>query len=149
MLQMDHELMALHSMFQYMIGNTDWALGSQHNVKLLRQTPGENTLPKVVLVPYDFDYCGLVNAEYAVPRSAFKLDDVRQRQYVGFCRNLKTLESTSQIFLDKKNRIYAMIESFEQLPEKDRADMLKYLDSFFSLLESPGEMEKKIREQCK
>ncbi len=59
------------SVFQYMIGNTDWSVRALHNVVLLKEDP--TALP--IVVPYDFDWCGLVNAPYAVPaeQSAYRV----------------------------------------------------------------------------
>ena len=45
----DH--MNMLAIFQYMMGNTDWSVYNNHNVKFLSLVPGE---PHVV-VPYDFD----------------------------------------------------------------------------------------------
>ncbi len=54
------------AIFNYMIGNTDWSVPNQHNVRILSQSNAER--PNLgIIVPYDFDYTGLVNADYAVP----------------------------------------------------------------------------------
>ncbi len=51
----------LMSVFQYMIGNTDWSVWALHNVVLLKAD--STALP--IVVPFDFDWCGIVNAPYA------------------------------------------------------------------------------------
>ncbi|MEL6845086.1 MAG: hypothetical protein AAFP02_17915, partial [Bacteroidota bacterium] len=55
-LAMQQSQFNLMSVFQYMIGNTDWWLKNQHNLKIVRPFTGERIYP----VPYDFDYSGLV-----------------------------------------------------------------------------------------
>ena len=52
--------MATLDVFEYMIGNTDWSAVFNHNVVLIRDAAGRATA-----VPYDFDFSGLVDAEYA------------------------------------------------------------------------------------
>ena len=49
------------SIFQYMTGNTDWHITGLHNLKIF----GNNEVKYAI--PYDFDYAGFVNADYAVP----------------------------------------------------------------------------------
>ena len=50
-------------LFEYMISNTDWNVSLLHNIKLIRKKDTK----EIIVVPYDFDYSGLVNADYAVP----------------------------------------------------------------------------------
>ena len=49
-------------MFQYMIGNTDFSLKTMHNLKAVQPVDQD-----AILIAYDFDYSGLVDARYAVP----------------------------------------------------------------------------------
>ena len=44
------------------------------------QLPGYE---RVVAVPYDFDYAGLVNTTYAIPGFTVPIDDVSQRYFLG------------------------------------------------------------------
>ena len=70
------------SIFQYMIGNLDWSVLKSHNIALFRREDGT-----IIPLPFDFDYSGLVNAEYAVPPKALHLYSIRVRKYRGFCRS--------------------------------------------------------------
>ena len=49
--------------FQYMILNTDFSVGNKHNLEIIG-IPGQ-LRPRAI--PYDFDYCGMVDQDYAVP----------------------------------------------------------------------------------
>ena len=49
-------------MFQYLIGNTDFALSALHNAELLGRENGDYWP-----IVYDFDFSGAVNARYATP----------------------------------------------------------------------------------
>ena len=69
------------SVFQYMVGNTDWSMVRFHNVEVLQNSEGV-----YVPVPYDFDWTGLVSPRYARPDERLGISTVRQRLYRGFCR---------------------------------------------------------------
>ena len=68
----DRQQINLVSIFQYMIGNTDWSVPVKHNIKLM--VPKNDTLARPYPIPYDFDYAGLVNAPYAVPDEQLALN---------------------------------------------------------------------------
>jgi hypothetical protein len=50
------------ALFNYMIGNTDWSVQMQHNIKILMSFNMPNG--KGIPVVYDFDYSGLVDTYY-------------------------------------------------------------------------------------
>ena len=50
------------SVFQYMVGNTDWSMVRFHNAEVLQNSEGV-----YVPVPYDFDWTGFVSPRYARP----------------------------------------------------------------------------------
>lgn len=116
-------------MFQYMIGNTDWAVPAGHNVKLL--APQEDTMRLPFLVPYDFDYAGLVNAEYAVPHEDLGIDAVTTRLYRGFPRTLEELRPVADKFRENKEATEQLIKNFSLLNNMSRNAMLGYIDDFY------------------
>ncbi len=59
------------AVFQYMIGNTDWADARVHNVAILA------VAGRIVPVPYDFDFAGAVEPPYAVPAPDTPITSVR------------------------------------------------------------------------
>jgi len=62
-------------LFQYMIGNLDWDLLVGRNIKILKQNNGD----KHILVPYDFDYSGLVKAPHARLNPDYGQKSIEQR----------------------------------------------------------------------
>jgi len=66
--QLDGEQAALTALFEYMIGNTDWATNNFRNVYLLKPNNGS----KIRVIPYDFDFSALVGAPYAKATQATK-----------------------------------------------------------------------------
>jgi hypothetical protein len=135
----------IFTIFQYMIGNTDWwmARPTTHNV-LLVALPNGNIIP----IPYDFDYSGLVDASYAVPDEKLNIKEVTERVFRGYCRFPGTYEKAAELYLSKKNEILSVIENFELLPEVQRKLMIKYLEAFYRDIENPSTFNTKINKAC-
>lgn len=121
--------MTMVCLFQYMIGNTDFSVPNYHNVKLM--APKTDTLQKPYTIPYDFDYAGIVDAPYAVPREELGIPTVKDRLYRGFPRTMDEVQPLVELFKEKKESIYYTINNFSLLREKARKDMIKYLDGFY------------------
>ena len=126
--------MTLVAVFEYMIGNTDWSVPHYHNVKLMRPLDKKTSLPLVV--PYDFNNSGLVNASYALPQEELGIESVRVRLYRGFPRTLEELERIAAEFKDKKKDIWALINNCEWLSTKFKKEMIGYLEDFYKVLDS-------------
>jgi len=148
--ELDPAYTNLSSVFQYMIGNTDYSpvLGPAddiccHNAVLFGN---ENELFRPI--PYDFDHAGFVDAPYASPNPRFKLRSVRQRLYRGRCKFNAQLPATFALFNDKREAIMAVIENTEGLKRKTKNFMLGYIANFYKTIESEGRVEKSIVKKC-
>ena len=134
----DIESYNLLTLFQYMIGNTDWNLSRRHNIKLVK-TPN-NSAP--IPVPYDFDYSGLVNAKYAIPHPNLPIKTVRERMFQWRGKDPKILQPSVDILLSKKETLLGLINACQLKNKKGKAEMLSYVNEFFDLIESEGGLEK-------
>lgn len=142
------EMMDRMAIFNYMIGNTDWSVPNQHNCKILAQRDMDR--PDLgVIVPYDFDYSGIVNADYAVPYEGLGIESVRERIYVGLCRSEESFREALKEFSDNKEEFYNVIREFELIREKAKKDMIRYLDEFYSLLDDRNNIEYLLLKDCK
>lgn len=121
-------------LFQYMIGNSDWSIPMVRNVKLLEDEEAEEE--KFYVVPYDFDFSGMVNASYAIPSPSGEKKSIRDRVFMGFETSEKEMESTVQHFLAKREEVLETIDSFKTLPRPSRMDIKAYIRSFYKKLES-------------
>lgn len=126
------------SMFQYMIGNTDWSLPNYHNVKLI--VPKTDTLAPCYIIPYDFDYTGLVNAHYAVPQEQFGNTTMKERVYRGSPRTAEELQQVIDIFKEKRERIIYYINDFPLLGSRAKRDIVMYLEEFYKTINSKGSL---------
>ncbi|NOT90180.1 hypothetical protein [Ferruginibacter sp.] len=130
--QTNREQATIVHLFQYMIGNTDWAVPLYRNIKLIQSK--KDSLQAPFIVPYDFDYCGLVDADYAVPVPDLEITSVRERSYRGFARTMDELKAALQIFETKKTAIDSLISNFKLLHDKNKKEMLYYLEDFYDTI---------------
>ena len=128
------ENMAMISVFQYMIGNTDWSIAGAHNVKLFKDH--DPVQLKAFAVPYDFDYSGFVNAPYAVPTPGLGIYNVRSRYLKSPCYSAELFAQVLNKFIDKKSAILNTIENFEQLSAGSRKDINSFVQGFYKQIES-------------
>lgn len=131
--QIDPDLGLIFSLFEFMIGNTDWSLINMHNTKVVKVA----NITKLVAVPYDFDYSGLVDAHYAVPDEKLKLADVVERYYLGLKCKETDFNKASLPFIEAKQRIFQLVHNFDYLTERDRQRIQQYLEEFYEILENP------------
>ncbi|RMH15103.1 MAG: hypothetical protein D6701_10375, partial [Gemmatimonadetes bacterium] len=140
---LDGQAAATLDVFQYLIGNTDWSAYTGHNVKFVR-LEGRH-----VPVGYDFDFSGLVEADYARPDPSLRIGSVRQRLFRGFCRPAVDYEAVFRRFLDRRERLYALAREQEGFEERSVRRAVEYLDDFFEVLDDPGKTRKRILEACR
>ena len=132
-------------LFSYMISNLDLYVGNLHNLKLL--SPADTTV-KPILVPYDFDFCGLVNADYAYTSEDLPGKTVRYRYYLGECRTNEEYESLFQSFIDRKTEIFSLFRECDLLSSEAQDDAVQYLEEFYQIIENPRLARRKIKKAC-
>ncbi len=135
----DRDQAAIFSIFEYMIGNTDFGVSVNHNTVLIQ--PAKDSAARPFIVPYDFDYSGLVDASYAVPNEGLDIENVRQRLYRGFPRTMQELNDAFLIFNQQKDKIYSLINDFQLLTPKNRKDIINYLNDFYKTINDPRQVK--------
>ncbi|MFC2124242.1 hypothetical protein ACFLU5_05480 [Bacteroidota bacterium] len=133
--------MSRFNMFQFMIGNTDWWVTTQHNVVLFKNESTSFPVP----IPYDFDYAGIINTSYSIPHESLPISNVRQRYYKGTCLSRASYEETVQYFQNKKNEIFELYENSDHLSNKQKKSALNYYGSFYEILDDAEAMQKYIQ----
>lgn len=141
------------SLFQYMVGNLDWAATDGpkedqccHNTRLIGKSADQNSK---YAIPYDFDSTGLVDAHYAAPPEGFHVNNIRQRIYRGFCTLNTTLPQALERFNQQKPAIMALFEDNTQLGDSNRKRAVGYLDDFYQIINDPQEFNKEITNNCR
>jgi hypothetical protein len=153
--QLDTDTTALFSLFQYMIGNVDWAALAGpdpdeccHNVKLIGPEPLE---PDDIAypVPYDFDSAGLVDADYAAPPDGLPIRSVTQRLYRGYCLHNSGLEAARQALIAHQADFVALIQNERRLKSGTRKKAIRYLEKFYKIAADPQRFDRYVTERCR
>lgn len=141
----DKSLFLKMATFQYLIGNTDWSIEYQHNVKLMVQEGNLRPLP----VPYDFDHAGIVKAPYAHPAPALQMSSTQERRYRGYCvEGMSYFEETFALFNAKKEAIYQLFQENTLLEKRYKKGISKYLDDFYKTINSLKASKKAFLYPC-
>ena len=135
--------------FQYLIGNTDWSLVMAdlddrccHNLDLFERD-GE-----LLLVPYDFDLAGLVNARYAKPDPSVGIGKVTARRYRGYCITDGPVAESVADFVERKNQVIDTFRTTPGLSEKTVATGVRYLERFYKEAANQEKIVKKFKKRC-
>ena len=151
-LALDPAPLSLVTLFQYMVGNTDYSVlkgeaeeDCCHNAKMLG-TEGQGHTP----VPYDFDFSGIIGAKYAVPPEGVGIQNVRTRLYRGFCKpDVVSLADARATIQSHKEALYTLLEDDQLLSDRTRKKSLKYLDSYYKISENDKKFEKSVTKKCR
>jgi hypothetical protein len=139
---LDQKNALLLSLFQYMIGNTDWVLDMSKNIKTL--TNGS----AYYAVPYDFDYTRLVGTDYNLGGGRSILTDP-VRLYKGPCLKIDEIMPVAEGMLEKRKEILAVIGDEKMLDYDSRMHMRQYLNEFFRIIKSEKQIKENILADCR
>jgi len=131
--QLDRPTMNLFSMYQYLISNVDWHIPSLHNVKLIKSKDQRKPLP--MPIPYDLDYCGIVNTNYAIPQPRVPIESLTQRYWIGNCLTEEEFSEISATFLEKKDEIIRLFEECESLDKIHKNTAVKFINQYYNMIE--------------
>ncbi len=132
------------AIFNYMIANWDWSVPGPHNISIFKGR--DVTTGLGLTVPFDFDLCGVVNADYSIPSEATGLKTARDRKFAGLCRSREVFHNELLNFLSKKEKLYAEINDFQYISEKTKKDITSFLDQFFNQLQKQKSFDNLIDE---
>jgi hypothetical protein len=111
--------------------------------------PAKDSTAKPIVVPYDFDYAGIVDAYYAVPNEGLDIENVRQRLYRGYARTEEELNQTIAIFNKQKEKLYSLVNNFDLLTEKNRKNIIAYLDDFYKTINNSSQVKTLFIQQAR
>lgn len=134
---------AIMELFNYFVGMTDFnATRPLHNVEPIRRMDGD-----VIPVGYDFDWSGTVDARYAAPDPSLPINDVRQRTFQGYCRDVDYASIFAR-FVEGRDAIRDVVDDFDGLDGDRKDDILEYWEEFFEIAADPQRHED-ILDDCK
>ena len=133
------------AVFEYLIGNTDWSVEVQQNIRLL----AKDSLSIPTPVPYDFDHAGLVNAPYAQPAEELQMSSVRERRYRGYCiKDIKQFDEVVSFYNNLKKDIYSLYTNCSLIDSKYLKSTLQYLDEFYNTINNPKKLQTEFGYPC-
>jgi hypothetical protein len=140
--QTNRDQMTLVTLYQYLIGNTDWSVPSYHNIKLIG--PKEDKSIRPYVIAYDFDICGFVDAPYSTIDEQLqdKITTVRERLNRGFPRTMEELKTAVNLFNDRKEKIIGLIKNNEYLNSKEKSKAVEYVEDFYKTINNDKELKK-------
>jgi hypothetical protein len=136
------------AIFNYMVGNPDWSVPILHNIMLFAKTNPDPD-PQNLIAAYDFDYSGIVGAEYATPFPALPIETVKDRLYMAVCRDELVFIEALKEFAEKKDQFYKIINDFPYLSSRSKKEMTNYLDSFFSGIDKRNTIAGRLETDCR
>lgn len=146
---LDDDYAALTFVFQYLIANTDWSMVHAegeteccHNIDMYEGATG------TLLVPYDLDLAGVVNARYAFPDRSLRIKRVTQRLYRGLCMERDVLRAAIRKVTALQAEILAIPGSVPGLSVKDARVTREFLEKFFVAAEDEDRMLGRFAEHC-
>lgn len=125
-------------LFQYMIGNDDWGLTMPRNISFFKS----NDARPPVVVPYDFDFSGLVNAPYAVANPNYNGKTVLDRVVIEPGASKQDLEAAANDFFRAKDQILNCYQDCEWMTEDSKSHLRDYLLDFFEELGKTKRIER-------
>lgn len=140
--QTNRDQMTIVTLFEYMIGNTDWSVPAYHNIKLIGPKGDQNVRPYTVA--YDFDICGFVDPPYATIDEQLQeqIANVRERLNRGFPRAMDELKIAVKLYNDKKEKILALIKNNEHLKAKEKSIAVSYIEDFYKTINNDRELNR-------
>lgn len=118
-------------LFQYFIGNTDLSLTLLRNLLMLKPKSGSPP----IIVPFDFDFSGMVNASYARPNADYGQANIRERIFIQSDIRDTSLQPAIELFKSKRKALETTILHFKYLSAESKNDMIAYLASFYDSLD--------------
>jgi len=148
--ELDGKQANLVSVYEYLIGNTDFSLilGPDGSDCCHNAVQFSNGGPPHTPIPYDFDFSGLVDAPYAAANPRFKLRSVKTRLYRGRCMNNEYLDGTFAYFLEEEPEIRQLLAELEGFNKSSRKSIEKFLNGFYKDISDPKSKQRKFITKC-
>ncbi|MBT8189034.1 MAG: hypothetical protein KJO29_01295, partial [Bacteroidia bacterium] len=127
-------------LFQYLIANPDWEITQRHNLVAIKK----KDKAKLSMVPYDFDYCGLIHTDYAVPHESLPIEEVTQRYFMDKKIKLEQVKTVLPEFLSNRDKVIQHVTDVDYISEKTRKKVLSFLNKSFDILENEKRLKRNL-----
>lgn len=142
--QLDQPQLITTTLFEYLVGNTDYSISQQHNIALLRDSMATVIRP----VAYDFDWSGVVNPRYAFPDQRLGIKFVTQRLYRGPCLTQAQWKPYLDKFVALKPVVDSIYNSVPSLDPKKVKSSIEWYDEAFKVFADPRQAKRELIDPC-
>jgi hypothetical protein len=137
---LDRESYVKMTFFQYMILNTDFSVGNKQNLEIIG-IPGHSR-PRAV--PYDFDYSGMVDHNYAKPYEKLPINSVRYYIFRGQDLTVEEVKMAVDFYNPLKDKFKEIIVDANYLDKKSKKSMLNDIDEFYKRLNDESKWKRRF-----
>lgn len=133
------------SVFQYLIGNSDWWVSSRKNIVIMQS---RDTVPQLYAVPYDFDITGFVNPRFIKHSGItdFRKSDIRI--YKGICFTETEFDEVFNFYRQIKPSFESIINDQSLISKTARRQNISYIDYFYKVIDNKNLIKKNILNYC-
>lgn len=142
---MQQDNVGLMTVFQYLIGNKEWFIPPRHNVVIIQP---DDTLQKPLVVPYDFDFSGFVDAYYTKPRGVPDSLLSNRRDYKGPCFSDDEYSTIFNRFRELRPAFEKEINRQTIISPYRRKLHIEYLNFFYNVISNKDLIEREFKNSC-
>ncbi|MFL6732930.1 MAG: hypothetical protein ACJ8EP_11355 [Sphingomicrobium sp.] len=137
--QIDPTSGARFAIFENMISNYDWSMRAApkgeeccHNARMMTADgPGS----PLTVVPYDFDFSGLVDAPYAGVPEGIPVSDLKERTYRGYCMHMTQARLLASQLSTRRAEFTGVFATIPGLDQRNQSRAASFIQGFFSDLD--------------
>lgn len=135
--------LAITSLYEYMVANTDVSISALHNISLLRDSTGA-----IFPVAFDFDWSGAVNARYSFPDARLGIRSTTQRLYRGPCLDASAWAPVLAKFTAARPAVEALYDSIPGFDPRRARTTRDFLGEFFREISDPKLAQRRLTDTC-
>jgi hypothetical protein len=138
--KLNQQNVELVSIFQFLIGNSDWDIQMLRNVELFTHT----VTGEIFVFPYDFDFSGFVNPSYALANSDYNHQSIKDRVYLGPNLGIQELKKIVDYITSKEPQLYEIIENLPLVKKVYKKERIAYLEKGINYLKDLAANQKPL-----
>ncbi|MEO7999300.1 MAG: hypothetical protein ABI852_17755 [Gemmatimonadaceae bacterium] len=142
--QLEPTQLAITTLFEYMVANTDYSISQQHNMALLRDTLGT----VIRTVAYDFDWSGAINTRYAFPDARLGIKLTTDRLFRGPCLTPAQWAPHIAHFVAARPAIDSIYNSIPSLDPKKVKASLEWFNESYKTVTDPRSLKHALIDPC-
>ena len=148
----EREQMTLTTLFNFMVANKDFRVNKSTR-KNLKVITNKELGGKPIVIPYDYDWAGIINASY-LNRGRKPLSPMayylKQRVFNPnkICRSAEEYQATIAKFQELQPAIFEMYKNSPYLDKTSIKETLKAYKNFYKFIKSPKNIESTFVGSC-